>query len=206
MQVNISQRDILDIEAALLGIRNGATRALTRAINRTLAGVRTDKTNEAAKVLNLKKTDIRNAVRINRATWSNMAASVRRTGKPVPLAKFKGTRQVRRGVSVLVKIGGQRTVLPHAFIATMRSGHVGVFWRKDDTWVGYADRSSLPPRAYGRLPEHYRLPIKELYGPRVEDILSDPDVMERLIEMADDRLQRNLDHEVNYLILQAGRA
>ena len=206
MQVNISQRDILDIEATLLGIRNGATKALARAINKTLTGVRTDKTNEAAKVLNLKKADIRNAVKINKATWSNMSASVKRTGKPVALSKFKGTRQTKKGVSVLVKTGGQRTILPHAFIATMTSGHVGVFWRKDDDWVGYADRPKLPPAAYGRLPKHYRLPIKELYGPRVEDILANPDTMKRLIELANERLDKNLDHEVKYLLDQAGRA
>ena len=82
----------------------------------------------------------------------------------------------------------------------------GVFWRKDDDWVGYADRAKLPAAAYGMLPKHYRLPIKELHGPRVEDILASPDVMKRLIEMANARLDKNLDHEVKYLLDQAGRA
>jgi len=203
MRIDINQRDILDIELALMGIRNGGPKALTRAINKTLTGVRTDKTNEAGKILNMKKTDIRKAVKINKATWSNMSAKVSRKGKPVALAKFKNTRQTRKGVSVLVKVGGQRTILRHAFLATMKSGHVGVFWRKDDTFVGYADSPKLTGAAYGALPEHYRLPIRELYGPRVEDILADEKVMARIVKSANERLQKNLDHEVSYLLTQA---
>jgi len=206
MQITISKRDLLSVEVALMGIQNGAVKALNRAINKSLTGVRTDKTNEAAKVLNMKKTDIRNAIKIGRATWSKLTGVVSRTGRPVPLAKFKQTRQTKKGVSVLVKTGGQRTILKHAFIATMRSGHVGVYWREDREFVATGAPAKLPARAYGALPEGYRLPIKELYGPRVEDILAEAGVMARIIELANERMKKNLEYETNYMLTQAARS
>lgn len=79
------------------------------------------------------------------------------------------TRQTKRGVSVLVN-AGNRVLIPHAFIATMRSGHVGVFRR-----VGQATRS--PIQRTGRRASRYagtkRQPIKELYTTRVVDVFHD---------------------------------
>lgn len=68
-------------------------------------------------------------------------------GKPVPLSKYPH-RQTKKGVSVTVN-RGKRTLIKSAFVATMRSGHKGVFIRRGAR----------------------RLPIDELFGSRPVDAL-----------------------------------
>lgn len=95
-----------------------------------------------------------------------LAWTVRASGENVPIASFGGLRQIgkgrrrirkrkdgsRRG-GVMVEINrGVPKLIPGAFIATMRSGHKGVFRR---------ERRKL------------RLPIKELFTTTVADAFKD---------------------------------
>jgi hypothetical protein len=82
------------------------------------------------------------AKRIDDLEWK-----VKLDGKPVPLSAYSH-RQTKKGVSAAINVG-KRSFVPSAFVATMRSGHKGVFVRRG--------------------PE--RLPIEELYGSRPVDAL-----------------------------------
>lgn len=89
--------------------------------------------------------------------------------KPIPLIAF-GARQTRTGVSVEVT-KGKRSIIRHAFIATMASGHKGVFMREG------------PKRrmAQGRYAGKMRQPIDERFSATVASALGQaaPEVMER---------------------------
>jgi len=71
------------------------------------------------------------------------------SGKAVPLAAYPH-RQGKRGVSVAVNKGA-RKVIPSAFVARMKSGHVGIFRRTTKA----------------------RLPIEELFSSRISDVIQD---------------------------------
>lgn len=71
------------------------------------------------------------------------------SGAPVPVADF-AHRQTRKGVTASIN-AGKRSLIPGAFIATMRSGHTGVFIRKGKA----------------------RLPIRETFTTRVSDVFND---------------------------------
>jgi hypothetical protein len=71
------------------------------------------------------------------------------SGKEIPLAKYPA-RQTKRGVSVLVN-KGKRKLVRHAFLATMKSGHTGVWFREGKK----------------------RLPIKHALSSRVSDVFHD---------------------------------
>jgi hypothetical protein len=73
----------------------------------------------------------------------------RGSGKEIPLAKYPA-RQTKRGVSVLVN-KGKRKLVRGAFLATMKSGHTGVFRREGKQ----------------------RLPIKHALSSRVSDVFHD---------------------------------
>lgn len=98
------------------------------------------------------------------------------SGEPVPLIAYPH-RQTKKGVSVSVN-RGKRTLLAHAFIARMRSGHEGIFWR----------------RGKGRLP------IMELLGSRPVDALLHPGeatgVAERGVQSFGDTFHRLLPEEL----------
>jgi hypothetical protein len=89
--------------------------------------------------------------------------------KPMRLFAF-GARQVGRGVSVEVT-KGKRTIVKHAFIATMQSGHTGVFMRQGNKQI----------MRKGRYKGKARQPIKELFSASVAPALaqSAPEVLER---------------------------
>jgi hypothetical protein len=86
---------------------------------------------------------------------------LRASSEPMPVAAFN-YRQTKQGVSVEIN-RGQRKLIRGAFVATMKSGHTGVFYRT------------------GR----ERLPIDEAYTTRVSDAFKDatPDIERRGVEV-----------------------
>jgi hypothetical protein len=76
-----------------------------------------------------------------------MAWAVRVSGEPVPLVAYPH-RQTKQGVTVEVN-RGKRTLVKGSFVATMQSGHEGIFRRRGKA----------------------RLPIEELRGSRPVDAL-----------------------------------
>lgn len=170
MKVKIDVESLRKIEQALKGIKDNVKPIQARAINKTTAGGRTDMTRIVTADLNLLVGHVRDSIKIRTASASSLYGYTRRTGKPISLAKFKGVKQKAKGVSVKVKKTGKPALLKHAFIAKMKSGHVGVFWREKGIMGRAAKRM---PWAQKKLAMYkYRLKIKELSGPRVEDILN----------------------------------
>jgi hypothetical protein len=86
-------------------------------------------------------------------------------------------------------------IVPGTFIATMKSGHKGVFWRE---WHDQVKKPKDKNMVYGRLPQMYRLKIKERSGPRVPDIMGNDPVMKIILAKAEVRLHNNLEHELEY--------
>lgn len=83
-------------------------------------------------------------------------------GTPAPVASYP-FRATRRGVNVAINKGA-RALIPGAFVATMKSGHVGIFQRRGKA----------------------RLPIDPLLTTRISDVFADsgmiPDVQARTQE------------------------
>ena len=93
--------------------------------------------------------------------------AVRSSRKPIPLIEFP-TTQVATGVST--RAWGQQQIIRHAFIATMRSGHTGVFRRTSKS----------------------RLPIKELWGPTIYGTFKTKEVQAVINDTMQARLQTSL--------------
>jgi hypothetical protein len=130
------------------------TRAIARALGKAGSTALRDMRSEASKRIRqrkrLKSGIVAKALRMRRprkATIDGAEWAVDVSGKPVPLSAYPH-RQTRKGVSVEVN-RGKRTLIQSAFVATMRSGHEGVFVRRGAK----------------------RLPIKELLGSRPVDAL-----------------------------------
>lgn len=89
------------------------------------------------------------------------------------------TRQTKKGVSVAINKGG-RALIRHAFIATMKSGHQGVFMR-----YGTATRvASSRWKGNARYAGQKRQPIRELYSSKVIDVFGDEGMIPGLQERA----------------------
>jgi hypothetical protein len=100
--------------------------AVARAINHTIAKAKTGASRDIRGEYKVKAKDLSGKLAISKATRVSQTGMIRVSAKPLPIVSF-GARQTRKGVSV--KITGKRKVIKSAFIATMKSGHKGVFVR-----------------------------------------------------------------------------
>lgn len=192
--IKINAEDRRKVEQMVGNIGGLAPKIISRAINDTLAGVKTDASAEIRSIITLKKATVDSTFKITKSNPATLSGRFESKGSPVPLIEY-GARQTKPGVSVQVKRGNPRSVVAGTFIATMKSGHKGVFWR---VWHEGAKKPVNKRIAYGKLPKQYRLPIEQRFGPRVPDILSNEPVMNAVLNMADDRMHKNIDRELDF--------
>jgi hypothetical protein len=171
-----------DWQRAIKALRAKAPARIVRALNRSVTSMQTAMAREVSKDMGIKVGDAKKAMRVQKATDSTMKADVIASGARLPLIAFgaKGPEPSRgKGRGVTARMQGGRNRYPHAFIATMRSGHRGVF-----------QRTSVPggPRS----------PIRELKGPSIPHVFNKHASIG--LERGEEALVTNLQHEFDYLL------
>lgn len=161
----------------LANIPGAAEKAEKTAIKKTVKGIRRF---AAQKVREEYTIQGKYVTRTLSTSFNGASGELRSKGGVNDLRYFKTNpknrtkRKPRNGIFAQVRrSGGGR--LPHAFIAGMGSGHVGVFER-----VGRS-----------------RFPIKKMTGPATPSMLANPNVSEKIVEKMEERLNVNVDHEIN---------
>lgn len=219
--VQLDQAKLQEITELLAYIGENSNKALCRAINKSLAGAKTDSAKEIYQVLNLTQKRIKENMQVKRATYSNLNAKLWSTGESIPLIDYGATGVKSGGITVKIKKNQGKKAIRGAFVARMPlsvkggkiksdKGHLGVFWRTEGpgshrpsaeigagTPIGQigADTYYTFPWLW---PKERRLPILELKGTKVEDVFGDS--LDSVQNKVSDRFNKNLDHEVSYLI------
>lgn len=160
---------------AIDNLKTGTPRAIMRGLNRAIGSARTIEVKGISGDTGMKQADVRDALTMTTATQTKPEASLSAGMKRIPLIDFKATGPEPsrgKGGGVRYVLQGGRDQLPDAFIATMSSGHRGVFER-----VGSK-----------------RLPIRELYGPSLGKVFFKfrPDAIAR----AEEIFATNFEHEM----------
>lgn len=127
MNINI-RVDTKEVERALREAPKAAEKAAIRTLNRTADKARVAASKTVRETYNIKAGDLGKSVKTTRASQSKFETVLIIIGKPVGLIAF-AARQTAKGVTYKILKSGGRDRLPHTFIATMRSGHRGVFER-----------------------------------------------------------------------------
>jgi hypothetical protein len=197
MAVGLTVRvDTRQVEIALAGVRNGLPRVLTRAINRSATTVRTRASRAVAEDIGVPVRTVNESMVLQRATPQRLRAVITITGRRIPLIdlRARGPEPSRgRGRGVSYALGGTRRRIQSAFIATMRSGHRGVFKR-----IGTSARKS--PRGWSS-----NLPIVELKGPSIPRVAAKRAILEAIKAVGEMALLKNIQHEVRFLMSRQAR-
>lgn len=151
--------------------------AIARGINRTAASERTAMARAIAADMGVKVSTARDAIKVEKASASNLEGRVVARGKRIPLIDFKARGRypsLGKGAGVSYTMQGQRKTWRSAFIAIVGEGHKGVFFR-----VG-----------------RKRLPIKQAYGPSIARVFAN------LLPVGEARrtevLAKNVQHEIEF--------
>lgn len=177
------QLNTKDLVGRLDRLVDRAPQAIARALNRSIASAKTAMVREIAADMDLAAGVVRDTIGVVEASAPDrMKATLTAIPTRIPLLAFhaRGPEPSRgRGNGVTARLPGGAGQYPHAFIATMGSGHRGVFQR-----VGTQ-----------------RLPIRELHGPSVLHVF----VKHVAVGLArgEEQLVKNLQSELRFAIRSA---
>lgn len=203
LSLTMKETDRLKVMAMLAGVRDGAPKVLSRSINKTLNGVKTDSDKEIRSVITMKKSDVVKSFSIpKKSTVKNLSAKFVCSDRPRSLIMFSNTQR-KKGISVKVLKSGSRTVLKHAFYTNIKNekaeaGSVKWISERQAKWYGAGSGRKMQPSFAASLPDKYRFPLKRLTGPRIADIMGKPTVLKKIQNQADERLHKNINQQLNY--------
>lgn len=195
MRIDITAEKLGVSVAVLKELGKNSSKAQAAALNRTLAGMRTDATRLITAQTGLKRAPVFKSFSFIKAgaQSASPSAAVVIKGSPLPAYLFAPkpgrvmSGKTRGGVSFLQN--GSRTVFRHAFVALMPSGHTGVFQRSPDRMM--KKRENRPA-------------IEEVFEPSVPQIAARETVEPEVLEKAKIRFETNFQQQINRFLQSKG--
>lgn len=204
IRIETTGRDELDKATRLLaGISGGTEKAVKSAMSRTVSSLRTSSAKAIRERYAISRANIRANENVSvRYTHENgVQAFVTFSGRKIPLYRYDGASPKvpteNKGALVQAIVNGKwMTVHPslpasghqlkstspqhfqNAFIAEMKSGHIGIFERTGGATATGSDA------------------IKEIMGSSVPQMLGSKEVEEKLADEAMAKFDERLEHEV----------
>lgn len=174
------EHNIPQLQKVLASISSGIEKkAAVNALNRAADQAKTQAKREMTKKYSFKSSEVGKTIAVYKAHSGRVEATVLSSGKRTPLLAM-GARQTKKGVTVKVSKG--RKLIPSAFIATMKSGHKGVFKRLTSK----------------------NLPFKELYTIAIPEGFASKDVMDAMKDKMSEVFFKRFEHELKRLIEMQG--
>lgn len=193
MSVQFNEQQLAEVYHLFGQMNDLPSKIFSRALNRTMDGTKTDMSSGIRTVLNAKKKDVDRLILISKCTPGTLSGRVKLSGKLLPMRTFS-PKQTSKGVKVRLYVNKEAEVIPSAFMATMKNGYQGVFKR-----VYKGTPTGMPVnKLWNRLPEAYRLPIRQLFAPSQVTIFIKDEIFNPFKRSVEQRLEVNLQREINY--------
>lgn len=167
----------------LLGdIKDALPKVQSNAINRSITTARAEAVRCVTKDYIITAGEVRKSMTIKKASAANPVGAISSSGSPIALSKFDVSplRPTKRKVvlTARVKRTNGRKPIKKAFAAQTASGHTGAFIRA------------------GKV----RLPINQLHGPSIPQMLSSDNVSKQIENKAAETMEIRLEHEIGRLL------
>ena len=176
LEIRFDDDKLKQLQRELKNFPKALPKVMSRGLNRTATSARTEISRSLSRRFGIKVKDVRDKLTLHRATYGNWRSAVGISGKKFGLIKF-GARQTGKGVTY--RHERKRILIRHAFIATMKTGHRGVFLRKGPA----------------------RLPIKEIRGPSLAQLYTGArDEVNRIQSEFSAKLAKNIHDQVNLIL------
>lgn len=166
--------------------------ALSRALNHVGAKARTESSRDIRKVYKIPAKNIKEDIKLIRATTKKLSAQLHSRGNPLPVVAFSPS-QTRKGVTI--RVGNTRKLLRSAFIVNLKNGHKGVFAK--GRYDGKFKWRSLRDKKGGN-----DTAINELMTKSVPRALSERSVIASMKARVGSDLPQRVRHEIRYELSQ----
>lgn len=157
--------------------------AQARAINRSLTKGRTASSRSIREDYKAKAADVKKRLDMEKASRTTLTGKIGAHKTPLPVSMFKPSQR-RDGVSV--RVTRTRKTMKGAFMATMPSGHRGVWARGRYTKQGFKF-------------ERARLPITELRTVSMSSAMKNKDVESRVSDQIGQFFPQRMLHELRHI-------
>lgn len=184
MRVVIDEDELRRVRNNLGTLEHKAPNVIASALNRSVTNIKSNVPKEVRKNYNVKANDIKETLKVFKASQSKLTAGVVSKGKTLGLDKFKVNPKTvnpkrKTQLKIAVKKSGAKQILG-AFIASINGTKV---FKRD-----------------GRK----RLPISRLMGPSVPQMLGNDSVVENINKEAYLTYEKRINHDVNRLLSKNG--
>lgn len=174
VEVKFDKRKFRNLQRTFSDFPRAIPKIISRAINRTSITARAQIARRIAEKVTARVSDIKKKISRTKATYRHWVSTLSISAKRIPLKSFK-PRQIAKGVTYKIEKTSGRKLVMSAFLATMRSGHTGVFKRKSDS----------------------RLPIIELHGPSLGQVFEGTSSIVRAVQRSTGKmLEKNIDDQL----------
>jgi len=117
-------------------------RSVARSLNKAITMTRTQAARKVSAKRNILVGRAKKDMRIQKASPARPVAAIHASGHPIRVIEVKGAkRQTKRGVTAKIEAKTKPHLFKGAFIATMASGHTGVFVRKGKERLGIVEKT-----------------------------------------------------------------
>ncbi|WP_136247937.1 phage tail protein [Halomonas borealis] len=181
IKIRVDRQAVREIYDDLAHIKDGAPKAMSRAINHTLGVTRTEASKEVRKQVKLKAGYVRDKLKVRRATTSKPQGAIQTPTRGTLLTRYPNRQYKKGGIGVQVKPTGGKQKMPGAFFIRFANGNQAVAIR--------TKRGPGLGRSEG---------LKVLYGPSVSQVFTD--VKDDLQATSGNRLMQRLDYEAGRLM------
>ncbi|HRG62229.1 MAG TPA: phage tail protein [Burkholderiales bacterium] len=188
ISVKIDENQLQYVINGLKHIKDGAPRAISQAINRSLTHMRQIVVEEVTTQYFVRQSEMRNLIEIEPSYRTTLNGRIFLEGKPTPLIKFdlnkrrlasvkprKKKKSKLQPLTVAVMRNGGKKTINGAFVNQTKSGYMGVFRRSTDA----------------------RYPLAQLYGPSIPQMAQNLLVSDSVQEKGASYFFKRLEHEVN---------
>lgn len=187
--IEIDPSALTKAEAMLKDIPGAAQKAAKTAIKKTMKGAQQAAIKKVRERYTIKPAYIKPTI-TTISGENGMIAGFKSRGRVNDLSYFKHTpasvpkKRPEAGKYLFSQvIKGEGGTIAHAFLARMSSGHVGVFQRM------------------GHGASNESLPIEKMAGPSTPQMLGSPTVSDFVQQNMEERLDVNIDHEINAFLM-----
>lgn len=184
IRIVVDDAELQRVQQKLGELQHKAPNVIASALNRSISNIKANVPKEVRKDYNVKATDVKETLKVFKASASKLQGEVKSSGRILGLDKFKVSPKTvnpkrKSQLKIAVKKNGSKQVLG-AFIASINGTKV---FKRDGT---------------------ARLPISRLMGPSIPQMIGNQETVKKINKEAYVMYENRVNHEINRLLSRMG--